>query len=104
MRTGRSMGTLVATRDNPRLTAFDARLRAAGKGKKVALTACRHTFLTILNTMLKPRTPWPSQEVQGEKIYQTPLTTKTVAPLLRRCGYRRRLTRGARCLLRQSIV
>jgi transposase len=64
-RTVLSMGTLVATRDNPRITTFYARLRAAGKVKKVALTACMHTFLTILNAMLKQRTPWQSQEVQG---------------------------------------
>jgi transposase len=60
-----SMGTLVATRDHPRLNAFDERLLAAGKVKKVALTACMHKFLTILNAMLKHRTPWQSQEVQG---------------------------------------
>jgi transposase len=59
------MGPLVATRDNPRSTAFDERLRAAGKGKKVALTACRHKFLTILNAMLTHRTPWHAQEVEG---------------------------------------
>jgi len=38
-RTVGSMGTLVATRDTPRSTAGDARLWAAGKGNKVALTA-----------------------------------------------------------------
>src|SRR6202795_607148 len=56
VRTVLSMGTLVATRDNPRITAFYERLLAAGKVKKVALTACMHTFLTILNAMLKHRT------------------------------------------------
>jgi transposase len=60
-----SMGTLVATRSTPRITAFDERLRAAGKGKKVALTACMQKFLTRLNAMLKHRTPWHAQEVQG---------------------------------------
>jgi transposase len=65
VRTMLSMGTLVATRDHPRITACDERLRAAGKVKKVALTACRHTFLTLLNAMLKHRTPWHAQEVQG---------------------------------------
>jgi len=59
------MSTLVATRYNPQIQAFYERLLAAGKVKKVALTACMHKFLTILNTMLKPRTPWQSQEVQG---------------------------------------
>ena len=65
VRTVLSMGTLVATRDNPRIKAFDERLLAAGKVKKVALTACMQKFLTILNAMLKHRTPWQSQEVQG---------------------------------------
>jgi len=65
VRTVFDMGTLVATRHNPRITAFDERLLAAGKGKKVALTACMHTLLTIRNAMLKHRTPWQAQEVQG---------------------------------------
>jgi transposase len=59
------MGTLVATRVTPRIQTFYERLLAAGKVKKVALTACMHTFLTIRNAMLKHRTPWQAQEVQG---------------------------------------
>ena len=43
---------------------FYQRLLAAGKVTKVALTACMHKFLTILNAMLKHRTPWQAQEVQ----------------------------------------
>jgi transposase len=46
------------------MQAFDARLLAAGQVKKVALTACMHQLLTILNAMRKPRTPWQTQEVQ----------------------------------------
>jgi transposase len=65
VRTVLYMGTLVATRYNPRIKAFYERLLAAGMVKKVALTACMHKFLTILNAMLKHRTPWQSQEVQG---------------------------------------
>lgn len=65
VRTVLYMGTLVATRHNPRIKAFYERLLAAGKVKKVALTACMHKFLTILNAMLKHRTPWHAQEVQG---------------------------------------
>ena len=64
-RTVFSMGTLVATRFNPQSKAFSQRLLAAGKVKKVALTACMHKFLTILNAMLKHRTPWQPQEVQN---------------------------------------
>jgi transposase len=65
VRTVLYMGTLVATRFNPRIKAFYERLLAAGKGKKVALTACMRKFLTILNAMLKQRTPWQVQEVQS---------------------------------------
>jgi transposase len=59
------MGTLMATRYNPQIKAFDERLLAAGKVKKVALTACMHKFLTIRNARLKHWTPWHTQEVQG---------------------------------------
>jgi transposase len=65
VRTVLDMGTLVATRFNPRIKAFYERLLAAGKVKKVALTACMRKFLTILNAMLKHRTPWQVQEVQS---------------------------------------
>ncbi len=52
------MGTLVAIRHNAVIRQFYARLLAAGKPKKVALTACMHTLLTILNAILQHRTPW----------------------------------------------
>jgi transposase len=52
------MGALVASRWNPVLRTFYQRLCAAGKPKKVALTACMRKMLTILNAMLKHRTPW----------------------------------------------
>ena len=65
VRTVLYMGTRVATRFNPQIKAFYERLRAAGKVKKVALTACMHKLLTILNAMLKHRTPWQPQEVQN---------------------------------------
>jgi transposase len=52
------MATLVATRHNPIIRAFYHHLCAAGKPKKVALTACMRKLLTILNAMLKHRTPW----------------------------------------------
>jgi transposase len=64
-RTVLSMSTRVATRFNPQITAFYERLLAAGNVKKVALTACRHKFLTMLNAMLKHRTRWQPQEVQS---------------------------------------
>jgi transposase len=65
VRTVLYMRTLVATRFTPQIKAFYERLLAAGKVKKVALTACMHKFLTILNAMLKHRTPWQPQEVQS---------------------------------------
>jgi transposase len=58
-------GTLVATRFHPQITAFYQRLLAGGKLKKVALTACMHKLLTMLNAMLKHRTAWQAQEVQN---------------------------------------
>lgn len=58
------MGTLVATRFNPVIRAFYQRLCAAGKPKKVALTACMRKRLIILNAMLKHRTPWRPELVQ----------------------------------------
>jgi len=58
------MGTLVATRFNPVIKAFYQRLRAAGKPKKVALTACMRKLLTILNSMLKRRTHWGPPHMQ----------------------------------------
>jgi transposase len=53
-----SMSTLVAVRYNPVLQRFYERLRRAGKAPKVALTACMRQLLTILNAMVKHRTPW----------------------------------------------
>ena len=36
-------------------------LREVGKAPKVALVACMRKLLTILNAMLKHRTPWRSE-------------------------------------------
>ena len=52
------MATLVATRHNPVIRALYARLLAAGKLKKVALTACMRKLLTLLNAMVKHHTRW----------------------------------------------
>jgi transposase len=56
------MRTLVAVRYNPVRTRFDARLCAAGKAKKVALTACMRKLLTMLNAMVTHQTLWQVQE------------------------------------------
>ena len=58
VRTAFYMATLVATRHNPLIRCFYERLCAAGKPKKVALTACMRKLLTILNAMLKYGTRW----------------------------------------------
>lgn len=52
------MGTLAATRYNPIIRDFYERLCAAGKTKKVALTACMRKLLVLLNAMAKHGTPW----------------------------------------------
>jgi transposase len=52
------MAALVGSRRNPVLRALYTRLLAAGKSKKVALTACMRKLLTILNALLKHRTRW----------------------------------------------
>lgn len=52
------MATLVATRCNPVIREFYARLCAKGKPKKVALTACMRKLLTILGAMLRKRARW----------------------------------------------
>jgi transposase len=59
VRTALYMATLVATRFNPVIRAFYRRLCEAGKPKKVVLTAPMPSgLLTILNSMIKHRTPW----------------------------------------------
>jgi transposase len=52
------MATLSAVRFNPVIKAFYQRLLAAGKPKKVALTACSHKLLRILNAMARTGQPW----------------------------------------------
>lgn len=59
------MGALVAARFNPVIRAFYHRLCAAGKAKKVALTACMRKLVLILNAMLKHRTPWRTASMAG---------------------------------------
>jgi transposase len=54
------MGALVAARRNPAIKEFYERLLAAGKPKKVALVACMRKLLSIVNAVLKHRTPWRS--------------------------------------------
>lgn len=52
------MGALVAMRRNARIRQFYQRLVASGKAPKVALVACMHKLLTILNQIVRTATPW----------------------------------------------
>jgi len=55
------MATLTAVRFNPAIAQFYQRLVAAGRPKKVALTAAMRKLLTILNAMLRDQRPWQPQ-------------------------------------------
>ncbi len=52
------MATLVATRHNPVIRRFYGRLCSSGKPKVLALTACMHNLLLILNAMVRHATHW----------------------------------------------
>jgi transposase len=52
------MAAVSAAKHNPRIRAFYERLIAAGKPKKVALTACMHKLLLICNAILRTKTAW----------------------------------------------
>lgn len=52
------MATLAATRCNPVIRAHFGQLRERGKAFKVAMVACMHKLLTILNAMMKQQTAW----------------------------------------------
>lgn len=58
------MAMLSAVRCNPVIQPFYDRLIAAGKPKKVALTACSHKLLRILNAMARTGKPW-NPELHG---------------------------------------
>ena len=59
------MGALAASRYNPVIRDFYQRLVAAGKPKKLALTACMRKLLVILNSMLKHGRPWRDLSTQS---------------------------------------
>jgi transposase len=52
------MAAVVAARFNPVIRTFYQRLLAAGKPKKLALTACMRKLVLILNAMVKNNQPW----------------------------------------------
>jgi transposase len=55
------LGAMSGVRTNAVLGAYYARLRATGKPKKVALVACAHKLLTILNAVVRDQRPWTPQ-------------------------------------------
>lgn len=58
VRSALHMAVLSAVRFNPVIKTFYERLIAAGKPKKVALTACAHKLLRILNAMIRTGQAW----------------------------------------------
>jgi len=58
VRTMLYMATLVAIRHNPQIKCFYERLCSVGKLKKVAITACMHKLLIIMNAMIKHGELW----------------------------------------------
>lgn len=55
------MAALVAIRFNPVIKDFYQRLLDKGKLKKVALTACMHKLLILLNAIVRDCQPWQPQ-------------------------------------------
>ena len=58
VRTALFPAAMAAARYNPALRAFYQRLIAAGKSKKAALIAVARKLITILNAILRDKTPW----------------------------------------------
>ena len=58
------MAVVSAIRGNSAIRGFYKRLRAAGKPGKVALTACMHKMLTILNAMMRTQTRWHEPQLR----------------------------------------
>ena len=52
------MAALSASRYEPAIKTFYERLLNAGKPKKLALVACMHKLLTIINAIFKSGKPW----------------------------------------------
>ena len=65
VRTTPDMATLTATRHNSAIRQFYGRLVAAGKPKKVAITACMRKLLSILGAILKNRARWNPAPASG---------------------------------------
>ncbi len=64
------MSAMVAVRYNPVLKEFYNRLLQLGKEKKVALVACMHKLLTILNAI---SSSYPQGVVKQGKAWVSPI-------------------------------
>ncbi len=67
VRTALYMAALSAIRYNPVIKVFYERLVAKGKLKKVALVACMHKMLTIMNAVIKSGIPWNPEHQNNPK-------------------------------------
>jgi transposase len=56
------MAVVAALRCNPIIKAYYRKLRAAGKKPKVAMVACIHKLLGILNAIARSKKPWRAPE------------------------------------------
>ena len=65
------MAVLTAMRRQPQIKAFYERLVTAGKPKKVAIVACMHKLLTIMNAVIKSGKPWQENYPQGAMSMKT---------------------------------
>lgn len=70
------MAALVAVQHNPVIAAFYQRLLQAGKAKKVALIACAHKLLGILNALVKQHVSW-SEPTRSEPAPLAPAGTSS---------------------------
>jgi transposase len=61
------MATLSAKRHDPVIKAFYEQLIARGKAPKVALVACMHKLLTIMNAIVRSGKPWSPTYAQDHK-------------------------------------
>jgi len=65
------MATLSAARWDPTIKTFYQRLLAAGKPPKLALTACMHKLLTIINAVIKSGVPWQASYPHSTQAQKT---------------------------------
>jgi len=55
------LAAMSAARHNPPMKAFYDRLVASGKGKKLALIAVARRLATVLNAVVRDRSPWVAE-------------------------------------------